>query len=395
MKKDNIIELLIKILGNKFYFGIYEIIMSLPFYFFRVFPIKRNKIVFCNFDGKGYGDNPKYIAEELIKKGFTCDLVWLADRNLKQQFPSHIRVIDIRSLKAVFELVTAKIWVDNGRKSFITRKRKNQFYIQTWHACMMIKKVEKDAEDKLPFLYKRSAINDSKMINLCVSNSNFMTNFLRTSFWYNGIILQCGYPKTDYILNSSDENVINIKRKLELNKEHKILLYAPTFRIDKSIDVYISEFDKLLESLGTKFGGQWVVLLRLHPSMSEKSSMFCYSENIINVSDYSDMQDLIIISDLLITDYSSTMFEFYLLNKPVLLYATDVNEYEKDRGFYFDFYNLPFPKANNYEDLLKIISDFDNIAYFKSINLFMDDIGFSENGASCEKIIFSIKSVLN
>lgn len=390
---------MVKLIHNRFfkilYFALYEVFLSLPYYLFRICPVQKNKIVFCNFDGKGYGDNPKYIGEEIIKHDLKYDLVWLTDSRLKEQFPSNYRVIDIRSTKAIFELVTARIWIDNGRKSFVTRKRKNQFYIQTWHACMMIKKVEKDAEDKLPFLYVKSAKNDSKMIDLCISNSSFMTNFFNSSFWYNGDILQCGFPKTDYLINATTEDVMGIKNRLNIDTKSKIVLYAPTFRNNKNIDVYILEFDRLLECLSNNFGEKWIVLIRLHPSMSERANYFQYSENVVNLSTYSDMQDLLIISDVLITDYSSTMFESYLLKKPVFLYATDVEEYQKERGLYFEFDHLPFPKANNYDNLLKLIEDFDNDKYVEIVSGFMDSIGFDENGEACQQITSKIEDVLN
>jgi CDP-glycerol glycerophosphotransferase len=388
-----------KLIHNRFfkilYFALYEVFLSLPYYLFRICPVQKNKIVFCNFDGKGYGDNPKYIGEEIIKHDLKYDLVWLTDSRLKEQFPSNYRVIDIGSTKAIFELVTARIWIDNGRKSFITRKRKNQFYIQTWHACMMIKKVEKDAEDKLPYLYVKSAKNDSKMIDLCISNSSFMTNFFNSSFWYNGDILQCGFPKMDYLINATTEDVMGIKNRLNIDTKSKIVLYAPTFRNNKNIDVYILEFDRLLKCLSNKFGEKWIVLIRLHPSMTERANDFQYSENVVNLSTYSDMQDLLIISDVLITDYSSTMFESYLLNKPVFLYATDVEEYQKERGLYFEFAHLPFPKANNYDNLLKLIEDFDNDKYVEIVSGFMDSIGFDENGEACQQITSKIEDVLN
>ncbi|MEY2701522.1 MAG: hypothetical protein RLY43_142 [Bacteroidota bacterium] len=391
----NISEFFIKLIGVKFYFGLYEIFMSFPFYFFRIFSIKNNKIVLCNFDGKGYGDNPKYIAEELIKNNRNLDIVWLVENINNHDFPDYIRSVNIRSIKAIFELVTSKVWVDNSRKSFVTRKRNKQFYIQTWHGCMMIKKIEQDAQSKLPYLYVKSAINDSRMINLCISNSRFMTNFMKSSFWYNGNILQCGYPKSDCLINSSDLDTCNIKNKFNIDEKLKIVLYAPTFRNSKKLDSYLLEFEELLNTLNLKFGGSWIILLRLHPFMSEMSKKFNFSKKVIDVSDYNDMQDLLIISDILITDYSSTMFEFYLMNKPVFLYASDVEFYKNERGLYFEIEELPFPKSNSYDGLLKNIVNFDKDTYFDQVNKFMDIIDFQEKGKASQIIVSEINKVIN
>lgn len=364
----------------------YEVVFSLPFYLFRIFPINKRKIVFNNFDGKGYGDNPKYIAEYILKNNLGLEMVWLVNDTCDSSIPDHIRMVKNHTLAAVYELVTAGTWVDNNRKSFVTRKRSKQYYIQTWHGCMMMKKIEKDAEDKLDFLYLKSAANDSKMIDLCLSNSDFMTKFYEESFWYKGDVLQCGSPKTDFLLNSTSDDVRKIKEKLNIPLEKKIVLYAPTFRSDKNTDVYISEFEKLLEQLESVYKGDWIVLVRLHPAMTEKSSTFCYSEKVINLSTYSDMQDLLIISEVLITDYSSTMFEFYLMNKIVFLYATDVYNYESERGLYFSFDHIPFPKAKTFEDLLKVIEGFDINKYDQEVDVFMQSIGFTETGDACQKL---------
>jgi CDP-glycerol glycerophosphotransferase len=96
--------------------------------------INKKKIVLCNFYGKGYGDNPKYIAQEIISQDLNYDLVWLLDDNFKESiFPKEIRVVRYGSFKAIYEMATAKLWIDDCRKVYYTKKRKNQYYIQTWH----------------------------------------------------------------------------------------------------------------------------------------------------------------------------------------------------------------------------------------------------------------------
>ena len=377
------------------YFYIYEIAYSLPFYLLRAFPINKTKIIFNNFDGKGYGDNPKYIAEYILKNNLEFELVWLVNDVNDLSIPGQIRKVKNQTFRAIYELVTAGIWVDNNRKSFVTKKRFQQYYIQTWHGCMMMKKIEKDAENKLDFLYLKSAKNDSKMIDLCLSNSYFMTKFYEKSFWYKGDILQSGSPKMDFLLNSTSDDLVRIKEKLNISFDKKIVLYAPTFRTDKNTDVYILEFEKLLDKLESIYKGDWIVLVRLHPSMIEKSSDFCYSEKVFNLSAYSDMQDLLLISEVLITDYSSTMFEFYLMNKVVFLYATDVENYESERGLYFSYDIIPFPKAKTFEDLLKVIEGFDRNKYDQKVDVFMQSIGFTETGVACQKLFSRMSAIKN
>lgn len=123
-------------------------IKTFMFYIFRICPIKKNKVVFTNYYGKGYGDNAKYIAEEIIKQNIRLDLVWLVN-DLDYHVPNEIRKVKYDTIASIYEMVTAKVWIDNCRKQIYVRKRKSQFYIQTWHGDIGFKKVEKEAKKSL------------------------------------------------------------------------------------------------------------------------------------------------------------------------------------------------------------------------------------------------------
>ena len=144
-------------------------IYTFIYYLFRIFPIKNNKIVISSYYGKGYGDNGKYICQELLKSGRNLDIVWLSEE--KQEFPNQIRVAKYKSVKSIYEQVTAKVWIDNCRKRSYVRKRKKPYYIMTWHGGIGPKKVEKEAERQLPRHYIKAAQRDSKMANLFVAES--------------------------------------------------------------------------------------------------------------------------------------------------------------------------------------------------------------------------------
>lgn len=117
----------------------------LIYYIFRVFPIKKNKVVVSCYDGKGYGDHGKYICNELLTRDADLEIVWPSG-NPEDVFPAGVRPVKFRSIRAVYEQVTAKIWIDNKRKKDFVRKRKGQYYIQVWHGGLGIKKVEMDAQ---------------------------------------------------------------------------------------------------------------------------------------------------------------------------------------------------------------------------------------------------------
>ena len=365
-------------------------------YFFWLFPIKNNKIVVCNYYGKGFGDNGKYIVNELINQKYNYDIVWLVKKksNYNLEFPKEIRTVKYNSFIGLYELATAKIWIDNCRKSFYPPKRKSQYYIQTWHGGIALKQVEKDVEKNLSKLYVDIAKNDSKMADLFISNSNFCTKMYRSAFWYKGEILEAGSPRCDILFKNPQAIHDKVRNYFNISPDSRILIYAPTFRVDSNTEVYNIDYERLLQVLEKKFGGKWVILVRLHPNISFKDSFLKNISSVINATKYSDMYELLVASDILITDYSSTMFEFSFTGKPVFLYAADIEEYRKDRNFYFDIYSLPYPIAENNDELCNNIKMFDNITYLEKLEQLFSDIGLNENGNASQHVANIIKKVI-
>lgn len=357
---------------------------------FRFFPIDSNKIVFCCYMGKGYGDNLKPICDELInKENYDFDIMWVLNKkNYNKEMPKGVRKVKYKSLKYLYELSTSKIWLDNSRKEFVPFKRKNQYYIQTWHAGLCLKKVEKDAEAVLPKFYIRRAISDSKNADLFISNSLWETRLYNDSFWYNGKILEEGIPRNDILINSKLHPKIksNIYKKFNIDLNKKILLYAPTFRSDFSLSAYNLDFNEFLNHLNKSSKEEWVLLLKLHPNISEKSHRLNIPKDSVDVSNYGDLYELMISSDMLITDYSSLMFDYGYLNKPLFLYASDIGDYLKDRGFYFNYYKLPFPITTNTKELVSAYNKYDQDLYRKKLKEFYNSVGLKETGHSAKKI---------
>lgn len=275
------------------------------------------------------------------------------------------------------------------------RKRKSQYYIQTWHGAIALKQIEKDAEDVLDKYYVESAKNDSRMADLLISNSKFCTNLYRNSFWYDGSILECGSPRNDILINDTEYFKLKICEYYKLDKNINIAMYAPTFRRNNNLDVYNLDYEKCISALKNKFGGEWVIIVRLHPSISEKAKNIKYTNNIINGSIYDDMQQLLAATDILITDYSSSMFDFMITKKPIILYATDMEEYKKDRNFYFNIEELPFKVASNNQEMENGICEFDNKVYINKLNQFISRLDINENGVASYKVVEVIKNFIN
>ena len=346
---------------------------------FLLLPIKKNKIVFDNFGGRGYGCDPKYIAEELLKRNADIDLVWLTtDMNIK--LPDKIRPVKYGTISAAFELSTAKVWVDNIKNAFRVKKKIGQFYIQTWHSSLGLKKSEGDAKN-LPEKYIKAAKKDARCTDLMYSNNGFRANLYRTVFWYNGTVLECGVPRNSILMNPSSEIDEKVRQYFSIDKGTRIVMYAPTFRKNKQLEIYKFDYNACIKCLEKKFSQKFVLLLRLHPNDARDSEGFEFNDSVINASMYPDMQELLAVADILITDYSGCMFDFEFTHKPVFLYAKDLEHYlKKERELYFTMKELPFQLAITEQELYENIRGFSALEYATACEVFNKKIGLKEDG---------------
>ena len=356
------------------------------FYLLRLFPIKKNKVVFSSFFGRGYGDCPARICDRLLSRRVDVDAVWvLSDPSLT--LPSGVRSVHLRSLGWVYELATAAVWIDNCRKPPYVRKRRGQKYIQTWHGDVCVKTIEADAADTLSPRYVASAINDSKMADLVVSGCEWRTENIKSSFWYSGEILRAElYPPPR--LDTRER--LALRATLGIDPSTRVALYAPTFRKNGGVEVYDLDCDALLSSLSEKFGGVWCVVLRLHPNVAEHRDSLSYNERVKNGSLLPDVAPLLALSDVVLTDYSGLMFDVLRLKKPLFLYGNDLESYvREDRPLYFDLEKPPFVFSRSNAELIERIAKFDCQSYLSSVNDFVDSLGYYENdgvGIICNAI---------
>lgn len=359
----------------------------------RLLPIKGNKIAFVSFGGKGFGGNPKAIALALHEKRPDLDLVWLTSER-DHGLPDFIRPVRFGTFAAVCELSTSKVWVNDSRGGELYKK-KGQFYLQTWHGFAH-KKIEAAADKSLPESYIRQCKRDSSHIDLIVSGSRFMTNIYRRDFWYSGEIAEYGTPRNDVFFSDATSIQTKVIRSLSLPEGRKLLLYAPTFRHDGSLNAYKLDVSRVADACARRFGGEWTVLVRLHPNVAKKSEeLFAYDgKTAIDATSYPDMQELLVAADVLLTDYSSSMFDFALTKKPCFRYAGDLDAYIADRGFYFPAESLPFPLATHEDELALSIISFDSEAYCTSLKRFTDENGFCEDGFASSRASEAILSRL-
>ncbi len=363
-----------------------------------LFPIKHNKVLFISFYGNHCDDNPRAISDQLYSEfGNKVDIVWGLDRKKisKLNIPTYARIVKYGTIRYLYELATSRIWVNNNRKREWERKRKNQYYIQTWHGNLGNKRVEQAAIETLSSDYVYCAKQDAKDTNLMISGSDLFTKLIKDYFWYNGEILECGTPRLDNFFNKTSEDILKIKQKLNISPETNCILYAPTFRANGNTEVYNIDFEKVIETLEQKTNKKWNFLIRLHPTIAGKSNFIEYKKNIINVTNYDDLYELIPASEIIISDYSSLTFEAMLLDKPIFLYATDLDEYIKERGFYIDIHDLPFILTQSNEELLEKINNFNQEDYLNGIHCFIKKLGIKEKGNASKIIAERIMQIIN
>lgn len=311
---------------------------------------QKNLVYFESFHGKKYNDNPKAIYEYIKnnEKDFHC--IWGVKKGYENIFIENNVPYVIRFSLKWFKIVAqANFWITNTRTKDWIVKSPYTKYIETWHGTPL-KKIGLDINNaqignQSDIDYKHSVLQDTRQWDVITSVSPYTDRCFKNAFnLTDDQILSIGYPRNDLLLDKDRDNkIINIKEKLKLQNKH-IILYAPTWRENNKDDNGYQfdipfNFSKLKELLPDN----WVLLVRMHYLVSDK---LIISDNdkdqIINLSNYNDMAELLLISDVLITDYSSCFFDYALLNRPIVFYLHDRQEYEENlRGLYLtDLMNL-------------------------------------------------------
>lgn len=390
----------------------------------RMFPIKRNRISVCTFEGKsGFGCNPKYIVEELHKRNESYEFVWLVN-DMKKTFPSYIKKVPNTLWSRAYWLSTSKIWIDNYRKPYGTIKRKHQYYFQTWHGTIGFKStglLRKNAFSKMAYLVSK---NDSDMIDYVIIDSKWCEVMDPKALVYNGKFLKTGAPRCDILYGDKTEIRKKFREKFRLNLTDNIVMFAPTFR-EKSDNgvrsVYSEEwsidFERMILNFEKRFGGNWCLCLRIHPQLAEsiiENDKVISKIRIIDISKEDDMNASLAAMDALVTDYSSVAMDASFMRIPVFIYADDIEKYISDRGsMLWDFSGisegiiknnqemipgidteLPYPVAQNNDEFEKDILGFNEDKYTKQMNKFVKDVELIFDGNASMRVADNIEYVM-
>ena len=361
---------------------------------FNILPMKKNKIFFLGYYGSQYGCNPKYLSEYIVQHHPEWDVVWGFTQPKRHELPN-IRKVRYLSFRFFYELCTSQVLVTNYRMPSYFWRRSGQFYIQTWHSSLRLKAIEADAINTIPAHYIKMAKHDSQQINILLSGCHKSTEIFKQAFWYDGFIAPTGTPRIDVLMHPDENRNRRIKHSLGLKDGDQIVLYAPTFREDHGHDAYNLDVETLCNCLHCRWGGTWKVLLRLHPHLLN-TSLDGMLKSCLNVTEYDDIQELLCISDVVVSDYSGLIFDYVFTYRPCFLYVPDLTHYLKtERQLYFNIDELPFPQIQGNDELDSVITQFDEQKYHKDVDAFLQKMGTFETGHACEKVYKHITEYLS
>lgn len=352
----------------------------------RKLPIRSNWVLFESHMGKQYSDNPKYIYEELLKTDKHLKFIWSFENPDAVHVPGPAIKVKRGSLKHYYYMTRAKYWVDNQGMAHLAPKRKGQIYLQTWHGTPL-KKMGIDQKNISQGRELNRLKHQVSAWDYFITPNRYSTEIFKRAFLYQKDILETGYPRNDILVKKPEEICEKVRRYFNLSHDKRVVLFAPTFRDWNSRSFYKTFKD--IQLLSQQVDDNTVILLRLHYLLAAKASQIELSGNVINASLYPDIQELYLITDVLITDYSSVMFDFAVLRRPIILYCYDLEEYVYHRGTYFDIVeHAPGPVCRTIEEVIDVLKNPATlIKYNDALNRFAQTFAELEDGHASERVI--------
>ncbi|WP_017547500.1 bifunctional glycosyltransferase/CDP-glycerol:glycerophosphate glycerophosphotransferase [Salinicoccus carnicancri] len=366
---------------------------------FKNMDFQDNLVVFESFQGKSYSDSPKYIYEYMLENKKDYKFIWVMNKPVK--IPGNPETVKRFSLKYYYYLARAKYVVSNVRMPNSYIKRDGQSYLQTWHGTPLKRLAGDMADVHMPGTnsarYKRNFNRETDKWDYLIAPNQYSSDIFRRAFWFNNTMLQTGYPRNDILTNRNDDETIKkLKRRIYLPTNKKIILYAPTWRDDEYYKVGKYRFDLNLDlhRMKEQFGDEYIILLRMHYVVASNIDLTDLEGFAYDVSKYSDVSELYLMSDILITDYSSVFFDYANLKRPILFYTYDIEKYQGQlRGFYIDMETeLPGPLLMNNDDVMDAIENIDEVSekYKERYEKFHERFCSWDDGRSSEKVVDAV-----
>ena len=363
-------------------------------------PIARNKVLFAT-SSCTCTCNPKAIARELARRRPDVDIVWLLDDASCRACggrPDTGRAVRRWTWEAYRELATAHVLVENSHL-FVSRgnpaKRPGQFYMNTWHGSLGIKRLDAGRSATTGIGRQNAA-----QVDALLSNSDFDDAVFAESPLASAPRVRTGHPRNDvFFLGAEEQSRIRerVFAALGLPESTHLALVAPTFRDDAlSEGSNFYDFAGWKKALEDRFGGSWTLVLRLHPldARALAEGLISFPAGVVNATDYPDMQELLIAADAGITDYSSWIYDYLLGGRPGFIFAPDKKAYDTAHGFYYPLESTPFPVAETNEALAACIRAFDAGKFARDKESFLAEKGCMEDGHASERAVDVIEKWL-
>ena len=362
---------------------------------FWVFPIRKNRVVLTAYNGRQYSCNPKYLAEGLLKTG-RYDIYYALRDDSKDILPNGIKRVKYRSLYHFYLLMTSGFVVFNsGGISIRLPYRESQTIINTWHGGYSFKVIGNDIFKDAASIKQREEAGE--ILTYFLSGSGLATmQYTKSMSVPLRKFLTVGLPRNDILFQDHTEIRKRIRERFNIEKETKIVLYAPTYRdgpVMSMLDYGLEQIDDkaVVKALEKRFGGTFVFMYKAHHDMIPTN----IGDNCINASAYSDIQELMCAADVIISDYSSCAADFALQRKIGFLYTPDIKEYEKVHPFSMDPSKWPYQTSNSNDELIQNIEDYDYQTGRLKLESFLNEIENKEDGHAVDSVIAVMDRHLN
>lgn len=368
---------------------------------YHVLPIQKNVIVFNCSMGRNYTGNCRYIYEYMVEneidKKYKC--VWFF-RDTNVVIPGSPIIVPYARLRYLYYMAVAKTWVFDCRQPGFLKKRDGVNYIQTWHGTPL-KKLALDMEDvfmvnsKSIDRYKKNFRNNAATWDYLIAQNPFSTETFRRCFDFKKTMLEIGYPRNDMLINQNEEESIqSLKKKFNLPLDKKIILYAPTWRDDEYDAKGKYKFSPKIDfsMLKEKLEDDYIMIVKYHYLVQDCIDWTQYGDFIYHFDD--DITQMYLVSDILITDYSSVMFDYSVLKRPMFFYCYDLDNYKNHlRGFYFDFpKKAPGPISKTTDQLVQDIMNYKEEEYKERYQNFVETFNPWDDGRASQKVVELIET---
>lgn len=368
---------------------------------YRFIPCHQKTVLFISFHGRGYSDNPRAIYEYMINQEEYKDykFIWVIKHHKsKDLIIPKGKIIEYFSIPYFFYLARSKYWVVNCKLPMYIAKKKNQIYLQTWHGTPL-KKLAHDIDVSDDTTFYRSGMTkdqmcktydeDVKKYNYMISPNSFTTKVFQTSFKINRErLIETGYPRNDILSNASNEQILAIKKQYNIPNDKKVILYAPTWRDNSYVmKGYTFKLEVDFDLWQQYLNDDYIVLFKPHYLIVNDFDIDKYHDFVYFIEPNKDISELYLISDILITDYSSVFFDYAILKKPIYFYMYDLENYRDEiRGFYLDIYkDLP---GDIIEDENELLTKINNKEYdYPKLDIFNSIYNNCEDGNASKRVV--------